>query len=438
MITDNLIASSCALDDFLIKKMLEQKSLETETDFCDYFLHPDLLSSETNITWHFLRSILDNCVALNLDDIVVYNTFFEKHLESLIVDFQSELKLVCSDVEQDMHDLNMNTIVAYLDKNLVCNVYFDVHLERLKCVLLVLGKEILIFELSKYLSCTYNPGLLVFVLRIQERQVQPLRNKSIDRAQRPEIWRSFVVQTGYLGDACDRGSVETAISTFRSFTEEGVMNFPNWRFSSPSIREYKTSKGDSGPRKKRPEPKVILHAPKHCKDHGLIVSAHHEKVLNPRISKRKHIFTWLKNILLKPFHELFYLSYALKEIRCRKMHEPKLLRPKNQFDFVRDENFSDLALSLSFPNRFRAWPNFKIDKPIFGDQFTCLMLAHVLDDYPKGLDPDFDVLRIEKPFDYFFRRFDHRLVWFIDTSQGGVLVYQLDQTEVFMPVLLPV
>ncbi|KAF3566273.1 hypothetical protein DY000_02017474 [Brassica cretica] len=66
------------------------------------------------------------------------------------------------------------------------------------------------------------------------------------------------------------------------------MNFPNRRFSSPSIREYQTSKGDSGPRKKRPEPKPILHEPKvfpqstscpnqnHCKDHGLIVSAHHE------------------------------------------------------------------------------------------------------------------------------------------------------------------
>ena len=30
----------------------------------------------------------------------------------------------------------------------------------------------------------------------------------------------------------------------------------------------------------------------------------------------------------------------------------------------------------------------------------------MLDDYPKSLDPIFDVLRIEKPFDYFFRRFD--------------------------------
>ena len=196
------------------------------------------------------------------------------------------------------------------------------------------------------------------------------------------------------------------------------MNFPNLRFSSPSIRDYQTSKGDSCSRKKWPEPKPILHEPKvlpqstscpnqkHCKDHGFIVSAHHENVLNPRISKRKHIFTWLKNVLLKPFYEEFYLSCALKEIWCRKLHEPKLLRPKNQFDFVHDEKFSDLALSLSFPDRFTAWPNFKIDKPIFGDQFTCLMLAHMLDDYPKSLDPVFDVLRIEKPFDYFFIRFD--------------------------------
>ena len=121
MITHNLIASSCALDDFLIKKMLEQKSLETEIDFCDldfcdYVLQLDLLSSETDKIRHSLRSFLDNCVVLSLDDIVVYNNFFEKHLESLIVDSHSELKLVCSDVEQDMHALKVNTIVAYLVK----------------------------------------------------------------------------------------------------------------------------------------------------------------------------------------------------------------------------------------------------------------------------------------------------------------------------------
>ncbi|WZZ20552.1 LOW QUALITY PROTEIN: hypothetical protein YC2023_121939 [Brassica napus] len=315
LITDNLIASSCALDDFLIKKMLEQNHLKLKLIFV-ILIFLDLLSSETDKIRHSLRSFLDNCVVLSLDDIVVYNTFFEKHLESLIVNSHSELKLVCSYVEQDMHALKVNTIVAYLVK------------------------------FWSYLSCTFDPGLLASILSVQERQVQPLRNESIDRAQQPEIWRSFVVQTGYLGNASDRNSVQNGYLNFQKvfchesnllgnpihqgfteawnhlkiFTEEGAMNFPNRRLSSPSIHEYQTSKGDLGPRKKRSEPKPILHEPKvflqstsvpnqkHCKDHGLIVSAHHENVLKPRISKRKHIFTWLKNVLFKPLHELFSMS----------------------------------------------------------------------------------------------------------------------------------
>ncbi|KAG5376337.1 hypothetical protein IGI04_040933 [Brassica rapa subsp. trilocularis] len=398
LITDELLASSYALDEILIQKLLEQKSLETENDFrdlefCGSVLQPDLLSFETDNTWHFLRSFRDNGVVLSSDDILVYNTFFEKCLELLINDSQTELKLVCSDVGKDMPILKMNTVVAYLDK-------------------------------------------------ILERQVQPL-NESIGRAQQPQIWRSFVVQTDYLG-ASNRGSVQEgylnspkvfclesnftrkpthqgfteAWKRMKSFTDEEVMNFPNRRFFSPSIREYQIFKGDSCPRKNRPEPKPILHEPKvfpqsfsclnqkHCKDHELIASTLHENVLKPRISKRKHILTWLKNVLLKPFHELISLSCALKEIWCRKEHELKFLRPKNSFDFVHDDNFSNLALSLSFHNSFSLWPDFEIDKSIFGNQITCLMLAHVLDDYPKGLDPDFDVLRIEKPFDYFFGRFD--------------------------------
>ncbi|KAG5409786.1 hypothetical protein IGI04_006105 [Brassica rapa subsp. trilocularis] len=447
LITDHLLPSSCALDKILIQKLLENKSLKTENDFrdlefCGSVLQPDLLSFETDNTWHFLRSFRDNGVVLSSDDILVYNTFFEKCLELLINDSQTELKLVCSDVGKDMPILKMNTVVAYLDKILVCNIYFDEHLERLKNVQFVLGKDILICDLNKYLSCTFDPGLLVFVLSIQERQVQPL-NESIGRAQQPQIWRSFVVQTGYLG-ASDRGSVQEgylnrpkvfclesnftrrpthqgfteAWNRMKIFTDEEVMNFPNRRFFSPSMREYQISKGDSCPRKNRPEPKPILHEPKvfpqsssclnqkHCKDHELIASTLHENVLKPRISKRKHIRTWLKNVLLKPFHELISLSCALKEIWCRKKHELKLLRPKNQFDFIHDKNFSDLALSLSFPNCFSPWPDFEIDKSIFGNQLTCLMLAHVLDDYPKCLDPVFGVLRIEKPFDYSFTRFD--------------------------------
>ena len=96
----------------------------------------------------------------------------------------------------------------------------------------------------------------------------------------------------------------------------------------------------------------------------------------------------------------------MKEIWCRKKHEAKLLKPKNHFYFVHDERFSKLALSHSFPNSFTVLPDFEFRNPTFGNHFTCLMFAHVLDDYPKSLDPVFDDLRLEKPFDYFFRRFD--------------------------------
>ena len=267
LITDHLLPSSCALDKILIQKLLENKSLKTENefcdlDFCDFISQPDLVCSKYDKTWHLLKSFRDQCVVLSLDDIVVYNTFFETYLESLIFDSKSELKLVCSDVEPDMHVLKMSNIVACLEKILVCNVYFVEHLERLRCVLLVLGKDILMFDFNKYISCTFDPGLLVFVLSIQERQVQPL-NESIGRAQQPQIWRSFVVQTGYLG-ASDRGSVQEgylnspkvfcldsnftrtpshqgfteAWTSMKSFTDEEVMNFPNQRFFSPSIREY--------------------------------------------------------------------------------------------------------------------------------------------------------------------------------------------------------
>ncbi|WZY99890.1 hypothetical protein YC2023_072219 [Brassica napus] len=283
LITDHLLPSSCALDKILIQKLLENKSLKTENDFCDLefcgsVLQPDLLSFETDNTWHFLRSFRDNGVVLSSDDILVYNTFFEKCLELLINDSQTELKLVCSDVGKDMPILKMNTVVAYLDKILVCNIYFDEHLERLKNVQFVLGKEILICDLNKYLSCTFDPGLLVFVLSIQERQVQPL-NESIGRAQQPQIWRSFVVQTGYLG-ASDRGSVQevylnipkvfclasnfTRKPTHQGFTEawKRMKSSRMKKFFSSSIREYQISKGDSCPRKNRPEPKPILHEPK--------------------------------------------------------------------------------------------------------------------------------------------------------------------------------
>ncbi|KAF3495097.1 hypothetical protein DY000_02052064 [Brassica cretica] len=158
----------------------------------------------------------------------------------------------------------MSNIVACLDIILVYNVYFDVHLEKLKCVLL-------------------------------ERQVQSQRNESIALVHQLEIWSFMNLRNG-------------------------------------AVHGYRRD--------------------------------------DPLSSQRpRQLDDWF-----------------------RKKHEPKLLRQENHFDLIHDEEFSKLAMSHSFPNSFTTVPDFKISKPIFGDQFTCLMFAHVLDDYPKSFDPLFNVL----------------------------------------------
>ena len=107
----------------IFKTLLEHKSPIVETDFCDSVLKLDILCFDT-------------------DDIVVYNTFFEKHIEPLISYFQTEITLLCSDFEKDRHILKMFSIMLCLDTILVCNAYFDVNFERLKRVLHVLGKKL--------------------------------------------------------------------------------------------------------------------------------------------------------------------------------------------------------------------------------------------------------------------------------------------------------
>src|SRR5690606_28899046 len=61
-----------------------------------------------------------------------------------------------------------------------------------KHVLHVLGKESLVSDLNKYIACTYDPGILVSVLSVQDKQVQPqrsVRDERRDHGYRPEIWR---------------------------------------------------------------------------------------------------------------------------------------------------------------------------------------------------------------------------------------------------------
>ena len=84
LITGNLFASTCALDEFLVKKLLKQKSHRAETDFIfDSVLKLDNLCVETDKPWHNLKPMFENCVVLSFDVILVYNTFFDDYPKSL-------------------------------------------------------------------------------------------------------------------------------------------------------------------------------------------------------------------------------------------------------------------------------------------------------------------------------------------------------------------
>ncbi|WZZ34929.1 hypothetical protein YC2023_018330 [Brassica napus] len=211
LITGDLFASSYALDEILIKKLLEPKSFGTETDFCDLVLKPDLLN-----------------------------------------------------VEKDMHVLRMIDIVACLDTILVYNVYFDVHLGRLKCVLLVLEKEILIFDLNMYLSCTYDSGLLVSILSVQERQVQSQRNESIALVHQPEIWSFMNLRNGTVhgysrDDPMSSQRPRQLDDWFRLFpTLQAVEeSYKESTYTIPFLRSEAVSQNPT-----------TCPNQKHCKDHG--------------------------------------------------------------------------------------------------------------------------------------------------------------------------
>ncbi|XP_056849651.1 uncharacterized protein LOC130499529 [Raphanus sativus] len=90
LITGDLFAFPCALDEFMVKTLLEQKSLRTETDSCcDSDLKPAPSYFESDLDLKFLCSEYDQPrLVLNmfygvscLESILICNTFFEKHIE---------------------------------------------------------------------------------------------------------------------------------------------------------------------------------------------------------------------------------------------------------------------------------------------------------------------------------------------------------------------
>ena len=56
LITGQLFASNSALDEFMVKTLLEHKSLRVETNICNYVLKYDILCVETDRPWLVLKS----------------------------------------------------------------------------------------------------------------------------------------------------------------------------------------------------------------------------------------------------------------------------------------------------------------------------------------------------------------------------------------------
>ena len=204
LITGILFASSYALEDFMVSTLLEQNSHKAETNFCgDSVLKPvhsysesdlelKLLCSESDQVRHVLEMFYGSSC---LENILIYNTFFDKHAEPWIRNSQFELNLLCSKSEKLAHDLNLffrNCAITCPDTILVYKTYFDRLHDDLKRVLHVLGKETLVYDPNKYLSCTYDPGILMFVLSVQDKHDQSprgVRNRSRDRAYQFKTWR---------------------------------------------------------------------------------------------------------------------------------------------------------------------------------------------------------------------------------------------------------
>ncbi|KAF3546065.1 hypothetical protein DY000_02006920 [Brassica cretica] len=129
--TGYLFSSSHVWKEFMVRNFQKPKSLRDETDFiCNSVFKLGILCSESDKPWHALRSLLENCVVLSFDDILVYNTFFDKQVEPWLRDSRFELDLLCSEYEELVPVLKLffkNHVILCLDTILVYNTYFDMH-----------------------------------------------------------------------------------------------------------------------------------------------------------------------------------------------------------------------------------------------------------------------------------------------------------------------
>ena len=114
--TGYLFSSLHFCKEFMVRNFQKPKSLRIETD------KPVFLCYESDKPWHVLRSFLENCVVLSFDDILVYNTFFDKQAEPWLRDSRFELDLLCSESEELVPVLKLffrNYAISCLDTILV-------------------------------------------------------------------------------------------------------------------------------------------------------------------------------------------------------------------------------------------------------------------------------------------------------------------------------
>ncbi|KAF2563284.1 hypothetical protein F2Q70_00018673 [Brassica cretica] len=131
-------------------------------------------NGETNKNW--LRKKMDFDQALKRHVLA--------HIRSVFFTFESPGRGYIK--RQSKHILKISYDISCLESILIYNTFFDKSADPW------IRKETLVSDLNKYLSCTYDPGNLMFILSVRDKQDQSprgVRNISIDRAYKFEIWR---------------------------------------------------------------------------------------------------------------------------------------------------------------------------------------------------------------------------------------------------------
>ena len=134
LITDDLFSPIHAWKELMVSNLQKTKSLRAETEFCcDFVLKPTHSYSESDLELlcpdsDHVRHVLEMFNGMScLENILIYNTFFDKHTDPWISNYRFEIDLLCSKSEKLAHVLNLfsrNCAITCPDTIPVYNTYF--------------------------------------------------------------------------------------------------------------------------------------------------------------------------------------------------------------------------------------------------------------------------------------------------------------------------